>query len=389
MIPRSSSPKSSNGQEDTDDVVQGSSRPFVSVRKPTDLERGPPPPFVPRPRALQIDAKRVALEEEEEVDSLSPLPSRPAKRLDPSIQHGPVAQEIQGILVPERKYHLGAYADVWRGKWTPPGGQEISVAIKYLRCVRMSMQMSILPELQADRVNKRLRREVYAWEKLSHPHITPLLGFRSGDEPLLLSPFYENGNLGQYLRKNPDAPRLSLVVHAAKGLLYLHTLDPIVVHGDIKPDNVLVNDNNEASLCDFGLARMIQEMKTGLTTSGQGQGGKGFIAPELLDCEEGEKKTTESDVYAFGGLILHALSGSAPFYHKSVSQTIADVCFGRPVPKEKHSAISPNATIWALMQRCWQLKPKNRPNMQEIYSALLVEEQYYATTGRLALEGDS
>lgn len=172
-----------------------------------------------------------------------------------------------------------------------------------------------------------MRREVWAWEKLSNPNITPLLGFQSGDEPLLITPYYENGNLDQYLRKHPTAPRLKLVrsldafdlclweadelphsqlLQTANGLLYLHTLDPIVVHGDIKPDNVLVNDSDEASLCDFGLARFVQDMKTGLTTSGQGQGGKGFTAPELLDCEEGGgKKTTESDVYAFGSLMLN------------------------------------------------------------------------------------
>lgn len=172
---------------------------------------------------------------------------------------------------------------------------------------------------------QRLKREVWTWEKLSHPNITPLLGYRSGDEPLLLTPYYENGNLIQFLKQHPQAPRLKLVrlrtpcfsnvdaqehnpdqvVGAASGLLYLHHLTPAVVHGDIKPDNVLVNDSREASLCDFGLARFIQEMRTGLTTSGQGQGGKGYIAPELLDCEEYEKKTMESDVYAVGGLILH------------------------------------------------------------------------------------
>lgn len=75
------------------------------------------------------------------------------------------------------------------------------------------------------------------------------------------------------------------------------------MHGDIKPDNMLVNDSQEAAICDFGLARIIQEMQTGFTTTAQGQGGKGYLDPELLDCEE--KKTTHSDVYRFGGLVLY------------------------------------------------------------------------------------
>ncbi|KAG8873415.1 hypothetical protein FRB98_009024 [Tulasnella sp. 332] len=357
------------------------SGPIVNVRRATAIQSQPT--FEARPVAADT---LFADEEEEEADTLSPLPNRPVRPQSPLTRHGPSAEEIRGILIPEKKYHLGAYADVWRGKWTAPGGEEISVAIKYLRCAKMSMQMSNTPDVIAERIDKRLRREVWAWEKLLNRNITPLLGFRSGEEPLLITPYYENGNLDQYLKKRPTAPRLKLLLQTANGLRYLHTLDPVVVHGDIKPDNVLVNNDEEASLCDFGLARFVQELKTGLTTSRQGQGGKGFTAPELLDCEEGgEKKTTESDVYAFGSLMLYTLSGKAPFHHKSVSQTISEVCSGRPVPKDRHPNIDPNATIWLLMQRCWKLLPKNRPTMDEVYRVLEAEEQYFAATGQLVL----
>ncbi|KAG9008082.1 hypothetical protein FRB94_013739 [Tulasnella sp. JGI-2019a] len=313
--------------------------------------------------------------------SSRPLRFQPYPRA--SSESGCSAQEIEGTIVQERKYHLGAYADVWRGKWIVRGRPDVSVAIKYLRCVKMSTQSSRTPEAQAARIDKRLRREVYAWEKLTHPNITPLLGYRSGEEPLLISPYYENGNLGQYLIAHPDAPRLKLIVGAANGLLYLHTLNPVVVHGDIKPDNVLVNDVREAALCDFGLARVIEGLRTGLTTSGQGQGGKGYIAPELLDYDEGEGKTKESDVFAFGGLILHTMSGFPPFYDKSVSQALTEVCFGRFPPKDRHPLINSKATLWNLMQKCWAKDPAKRPDIREIYEVLTEEEMIYAKTGSL------
>ncbi|KAG8888858.1 hypothetical protein FRB98_006644 [Tulasnella sp. 332] len=319
---------------------------------------------------------------EEDVDTLS---SRP---LPPEISPGPdapVPQEIQGLLIPEEKYHLGAYADVWRGKWTPPGGTEISVAIKYLRCVKISVQMSNTPDALAVQIDKRLRREVCAWEKLSNPNVTPVLGFRSGAEPLLITPYYENGNLDQYLRKHPTASKLKLLLQTASGLLYLHTLSPVAVHGNIHPENVLVNSDGEASLCDCGLARFVQMLKTGFTTSGKV--GKGFTAPELLDSEGEEKSTMESDVYAFGSLMLHTLSGKPPFYHKSVSQTITEVCLGRTVPKDKHPNVDPKATVWTLMQQCWQMQPQIRPTMKEVYDALQAEEKHFATMDKLELEG--
>ncbi|KAG8882524.1 hypothetical protein FRB97_008150 [Tulasnella sp. 331] len=288
---------------------------------------------------------------EEDVDTLS---SRP---LPPEISPGPdapVPQEIQGLLIPEEKYHLGAYADVWR-------------------------------DALAVQIDKRLRREVCAWEKLSNPNVTPVLGFRSGAEPLLITPYYENGNLDQYLRKHPTASKLKLLLQTASGLLYLHTLSPVAVHGNIHPENVLVNSDGEASLCDCGLARFVQMLKTGFTTSGKV--GKGFTAPELLDSEGEEKSTMESDVYAFGSLMLHTLSGKPPFYHKSVSQTITEVCLGRTVPKDKHPNVDPKATVWTLMQQCWQMQPQIRPTMKEVYDALQAEEKHFATMDKLELEG--
>ncbi|KAG8856330.1 hypothetical protein FRB96_006481 [Tulasnella sp. 330] len=261
----------------------------------------------------------------------------------------------------------------------------IQVAIKYLRCVKMSALASRTPKAQAARIDKRLKREVFAWEQLSHPNITPLLGYRSGEEPFLVTPYYENGNLEQYLISNPGAPKLKLLVQASKGLLYLHSHNPAVVHGDIKPDNVLINDSGEASLCDFGLARITQQLETGLTTSGQGQGGKGFIAPELLEFEEGEGKTEYSDVYAFGGLILHTMSGYAPFYHQSISKALIEVFMGRLPPKDKHPAVNARATIWQLMRSCWAMQPEQRPDMKEVQDTLTDEEQFFAQHGALRL----
>lgn len=84
-----------------------------------------------------------------------------------------------------------------------------------------------------------------------------------------------------------------------------------MVHGDIKPDNVLVTDSCEAALCDFGLARTIQEMSTGLTTTGRAIGAKGFVPPEHRDCEGPVEMTSRSDVFAFGGLTLHVSWSSA------------------------------------------------------------------------------
>lgn len=92
---------------------------------------------------------------------------------------------------------------------------------------------------------------------------------------------------------------------AACGLEYLHSRSPPICHGDIKPQNVLINDELEAALSDFGLSRVLREVSepSELTSSEAVKGTLNYMAIELLSEEEA-RPTPESDVYAFGGLIL-------------------------------------------------------------------------------------
>ncbi|KAG8927580.1 hypothetical protein FRC01_007234, partial [Tulasnella sp. 417] len=93
------------------------------------------------------------------------------------------------------------------------------------------------------------------------------------------------------------------ILGAARGLAHLHGLEPPIVHGDIKADNFLVTDTFETVLCDFGVSRLVTSSpKTGLTTGGQGTGSPGHQAKELF--RENSPSTPESDIYAFGGVIL-------------------------------------------------------------------------------------
>ncbi|KIO27244.1 hypothetical protein M407DRAFT_233380, partial [Tulasnella calospora MUT 4182] len=69
-----------------------------------------------------------------------------------------------------------------------------------------------------------------------------------------ISPWSKNGDVYQYLKKNPNADRRTLIHDVAEGLLYRHTRNPPIVHADIKGYNVLVSDSSRAMLCGFGTA---------------------------------------------------------------------------------------------------------------------------------------
>lgn len=169
------------------------------------------------------------------------------------------------------------------------------------------------------------------------------------------------------------------------GLAYLHCQDPPICHGDIKPQNVLINDALEAALSDFGLSRVIEsfEILTGLTTSGSGlKATNAYTAPELFTAEK-PKPSLEADVYAFGGLILAVLSGQPPHHQiRNPAQVMIRIMNNKtPHPKE-HVLISEEYSLWELMDNCWNQEPSQRPTMQTIVSKLSEEIRCRSEPGR-------
>ncbi|KAG8885848.1 hypothetical protein FRB98_001561 [Tulasnella sp. 332] len=198
-------------------------------------------------------------------------------------------------------YAQGGFSDVWRGNIVDGKGRSVEdVAIKVLRAVKMKPEDS-----SSSRLQTRMNREVMIWHGLRHPAIVPLRGYalEADGAPCLVSPWYDNGDVMNYLGKHPFADRRKIVRQVAEGLVYLHAQSPPVIHGDLKGANVLISRTFDAALCDFGLAKLLQDCPSSFTTSNVGMGTLRWCAPELL-MEGCEKKTQASDVWAFAALAL-------------------------------------------------------------------------------------
>jgi len=106
-------------------------------------------------------------------------------------------------------------------------------------------------------LQRRIRREVATWRAAKHPNIVPFLGLSCDfDRPNMLcmvSPWFRNGNIVDFLKTRPGVDKLALVKDVATGLSYLHGRS--IIHGGIKGSNILINDSGEASLLDFGRSR--------------------------------------------------------------------------------------------------------------------------------------
>ncbi|KAG8898016.1 hypothetical protein FRC00_003523 [Tulasnella sp. 408] len=235
---------------------------------------------------------------------------------------GNLPQPLTGqIEVPPKAVWEGIYSDIYQGFWIS-GGEEtrMFVCLKYLRKVQLDSKCPYTPQ---ERISRRLRREAFIWEGAKHPNIYPFIGYAIVDEAhYLVSPWAEHGSLEKYLKDNPKTSNLQ---QATRGLDYLHAQDPPIIHGDIKPANILIRqvkednggkENKEskvtlvATLCDFGVSRVMVKLglHTGMTTAGGSPGTSGYQAKELVEEDDHYGATPRSDIYAMGGVILTVTS---------------------------------------------------------------------------------
>ncbi|EJD46477.1 kinase-like protein, partial [Auricularia subglabra TFB-10046 SS5] len=147
-----------------------------------------------------------------------------------------------------------------------------------------------------------------------HRHILPFLGtLDTNMYTILVSAFMEKGSMMEYIEANPAARKEPLIVQIAEAVSHLHRLLGLV-HGDLKCQNVLISDDGNALLADFGLSTTVEKQAgDGPTaTAIRASNTLRFAAPELLkdDARSPSRmirsKTTETDVFAFGMLMIQA-----------------------------------------------------------------------------------
>ncbi|KIO23170.1 hypothetical protein M407DRAFT_244874 [Tulasnella calospora MUT 4182] len=203
-----------------------------------------------------------------------------------------------------------------------------------------------------------------------HPRVLELLGYAYIEGvPCLISPWCSNGNVMEYLSKYPNADRRRLINQVAEGLVYLHGREPSVVHSDIKPANVLVSDEGDAKICDFGISKLVLESSSGFTTTTSVKGTLRYSSPEMLDVDG--KSTTMSDVWAFGMLILHVMTNKPP-YIKLLSdpKVIMAIITGQTPLQANYPELPATDPIWGIMKECWNKDPVKRPTMHDVFDKL-------------------
>ncbi|KAH0582151.1 hypothetical protein H2248_011805 [Termitomyces sp. 'cryptogamus'] len=227
---------------------------------------------------------------------------------------------------------------------------------------------------------RALSREIMPWAQISHENVLPFYGIHPlGDGRGrfgIVCPFFDNGDVVDYLVKFPNTDRRSLINGVAAGMSHLH--DNGIVHGDIKGRNILVSSTVplRAVLADFGLATVADTnglMSPDLTSSGDEGGTKQFEAPELFDPSIPYRRSKASDVYAFSMACYEIISGNIPFPGRHGNHVMImvgrGVRPGRPVGKMYQDRGLDNV-MWKLIENCWEQDPGQRPSALKILERL-------------------
>ncbi|XP_057511944.1 LRR receptor-like serine/threonine-protein kinase FEI 1 isoform X4 [Actinidia eriantha] len=164
-----------------------------------------------------------------------------------------------------------------------------------------------------DGFDRFFERELEILGSIKHRYLVNLRGYcNSSTSKLLIYDFLPGGSLDESLHERSEQlhwdKRLNIIMGGAKGLAYLHhDCSPRIVHRDIKSSNILLDGNLEARVSDFGLAKLLEDEKSHITTIVAGT--FGYLAPEYMQSGRATEKT---DVYSFGVLVLEILSGKRP-----------------------------------------------------------------------------
>src|SRR3954464_4236691 len=203
---------------------------------------------------------------------------------------------------------------------------------------------------------ERFRREARAVAQLNHPHVVGVIDAGEDDgTPYIVFEYVEGETLKDRIRRHgrlPIGESVAYAIEIARALGAAH--DHRIVHRDVKPQNVLIDEEGTAKVTDFGIARSLTE--EGLTADGRVLGTTDYVSPEQA---LGQDVDPQSDLYSLGVVLFEMLTGDVPFHGENqvavamqhVREELPDVQLRRPEVSSALAAVVDRATAKDLGRR--------------------------------------
>jgi eukaryotic-like serine/threonine-protein kinase len=259
--------------------------------------------------------------------------------------------------VPDKQWRLGHYEileEIGRG----------GMGVIYRARQQHSRRIVAVKRVLAHQVHShetlvRFRREAEAVASLDHPNILPIHEVSESEEglPYFSMKYAMGGSLrtaAPTLRKNPREC-VRVMAKVARAIAYAHSKG--ILHRDLQPGNILLDENGEPLVSDFGLAKWLDQTSD-LTRTLETLGTPGYIAPEQTECPA-EKLTSAADTYSLGAILFYLLTGRPPFVGSNVLHVIHQAA-ASPAPRLRSLAPSLDRDLETIVVRCLESDPNAR-----------------------------
>ncbi|XP_059165329.1 mitogen-activated protein kinase kinase kinase 3-like isoform X1 [Physella acuta] len=208
----------------------------------------------------------------------------------------------------------------------------------------------------------RYYSEVNILMKLQHTSIINFYGFEIKERRIyLFFDYLPQGCLAGYVTKNnplDESKIFNFTKQILQGVSYLHNFDPQIIHRDIKGANILLKDENNVKLADFGLSKLLEA-----TSPRSVVGTSNFMAPEVVCGNEKTVYTLMADIWSVGCTVVEMATGKPPFTGYLDAQIAYRYkCRKRPVYQLPESS---SKSIKLLLEKLLHMNPKKRPTAEE------------------------
>lgn len=248
----------------------------------------------------------------------------------------------------------GGFGEVWRAR---DGSLDIDVAVKQVR-----LPLSAPRSQLAAQTERALREARHAAKLRDHPNIVAVHDVVDDGGPWIVMQLVEGQTLANRIKDQGALTEPDAVYLAASLLQALRAAQAAkVVHRDIKPANVMLTEDGDVLLTDFGIA--VHDTDPSITDSGVILGSAEYIAPERA---RGQEATAASDLFSLGVTLYHAIEGTSPFHRDTPTGSLTAVLFEDPQEPQRAKALKP--LLGALLHK----EPANRP---ELAAALTMVDQ--------------
>ncbi|XP_057797652.1 integrin-linked protein kinase 1-like isoform X2 [Salvia miltiorrhiza] len=217
------------------------------------------------------------------------------------------------------------------------------------------------------------RDELALLQKIRHPNVVQFLGAVTQSSPMMIvTEYLPKGDLHEYLKKKGSlkpATALRFAMDIARGMNYLHeNKSGAIVHRDLEPSNILLDDSGHLKVADFGVSKLLKlanRIKEDAPLSCHDSSCR-YVAPEVFRNEEYDTKV---DVFSFALILQEMIEGNPPFCSKQDHEVPKYYC-EKERPPFKASSKFYGHGLKHLIEECWSDNPADRPTFKQIIPRL-------------------